>query len=118
MVDRMTTRGHFSQLADDLETAHDEIDRLTARVVELENPLNLTDEQKAERLALADRLNRAADNAPAAQIHGDNEIGEQLGLLLRIIAGHIRHNDRLGGMLLRRADKLAALLLQEDTDRG
>lgn len=115
-VDTDTIYKRAQQHHTDVTDLINAVDYLTRRVAELENPLNLTDEHRAARIELADRLNRAANNAPAAQIQGDHEIGKQLGLLLRIIAGHIRHDDRLGGMFLRRADKLAALLLGEEPD--
>lgn len=115
---RMTGREHLDAVAEELDSAHETIALLTARVAELQGPA-LTDEQKTARLALADRLDHAADVLVGERKSPYGSVDQSAGLLFASLVGHIRSADvHLGATLLRRADKLAAALLGEDTDHG
>lgn len=108
----------FGKLADAMDAAYDEIDRLRARVAELEGPA-LTDEQKNAQLALADRLDHAADVLVGERKSPYGSVDQSAGLLFASLVGHIRSADvQLSATLLRRANLLATALLGEDTDRG
>lgn len=108
MADPIDTRALLSLLGDQFEELHNERDRLAARVAELENPFNLTDEQKTARKLLADRIEEAANILP------EDEFDRQLAFFLETFARNLRAGAHFSPILCRRADKLAAVLLDEE----